>query len=153
MIAASTCRRVVTGLDDSGKSCVVVDGPVRGYGHGGGGTIWRTATVPADNSGTADVVVDTFSYDQFHDGGTNFLLVGMAPGQQSSLHATDTIDYIVILQGPVVLAVDTGEVVLHAGDFLVDRGVRHTWRNDSAAAAIYAVITIPAHPVGAGRTM
>ena len=43
--------------------------------------------------------------------------------------------------------------VLRAGDFIVDRGVIHAWRNDGAVPAVYASVTIPAHPVGQGRTI
>jgi mannose-6-phosphate isomerase-like protein (cupin superfamily) len=53
----------------------------------------------------------------------------------------------------VVLVLETGEVTLRAGDCIVDRGVIHGWRNDGAVPAVYASVTIPAHPVGQGRTV
>ncbi|MEY2926657.1 MAG: hypothetical protein RL367_1134 [Pseudomonadota bacterium] len=146
-------RRIITGLNATGQSTVLIDGPVQPYSHGGGGHVWRSETVPADNSPTADISIDTFSYDLFHDGGSNFFVVEMAPGDTFVPHATDTLDYIVIMQGEVVLVVDTGEVTLRAGDCIADRGILHTWRNDSAAPATYAVITLPAHPVGKGRNV
>lgn len=154
-----TYRRVVTGLDAQGKSCVVVDGPPISLGHGvndggGGGYLWRTAAVPADNSGVEDIAIaPPFSYDWFHDGGSNFMVVEQAPSKDAYMHATDTVDYVVMLQGEVSLVLDTGEVKLRAGDFLVDRGVNHGWRNDGPDKAVYAVITVPAHPVGKGRTV
>ena len=40
-----------------------------------------------------------------------------------------------------------------AGDFIVDRGVIHAWRNDGAEVAASAVVTIPAKPVGKGKTV
>ena len=53
----------------------------------------------------------------------------------------------------VVLALETGEVTLRPGDLIVDRGVIHGWRNDGAVPAVFASVTIPAKPVGAGRTV
>ena len=144
-------RRVVTGLDDAGRSCVLIDAPIRDFGDGG--YAWRTATVPADNSGRADAAPDRFSYDLFHDGGSNFFVIELAPGDRSSTHATDTIDYIVIMAGEVTLELESDEVRLRAGDLVTDRGVIHAWRNDGPVMARYAVVTLPAHPVGAGRTV
>lgn len=154
-----TYRRVVTGLDDQGLSTVVVDGPPISLGHGvndggGGGYLWRTATVPADNSGCGDIAIaPPFTYDWFHDGGSNFMVVEQAPSKDAYMHATDTVDYVVMLQGEVTLVLEAEEVKLRAGDFLVDRGVNHGWRNDGPDKAVYAVITVPAKPVGRGRTV
>ncbi|PEQ11614.1 hypothetical protein B2G71_15935 [Novosphingobium sp. PC22D] len=146
-------RRVVTGLDEAQRSCVIVDGPVHRFGAGDGGYVWRTEAVPADNAGRADIAPVDFSYDLFHGGGTNFFYVEMAPGTASSVHATDTIDYITMIRGAVVLVLDTCEVLLRAGDLVVDRGVIHSWRNDGPDACAYAVVTVPAYPVGEGRTV
>jgi quercetin dioxygenase-like cupin family protein len=144
-------RRVVTGLDGAGRSCVVIDGPVRAFD--GGGHAWRTASVPADNSSREDAALGAFSYDLFHDGGSNFFVIDLAPGERSSTHATDTIDYIVMMAGEVTLELETGEVRLVAGDLVTDRGVVHAWRNHGPQPARYAVVTVPARPVGAGRTV
>jgi len=45
------------------------------------------------------------------------------------MHATDTIDYLIILSGKVTLVLEEGEADLGPGDFVVDRGVVHGWRN------------------------
>ncbi|MFM6933167.1 MAG: cupin domain-containing protein [Novosphingobium sp.] len=144
-------RRVITGLDGAGRSGVLIDGPVRAFQ--GGGYAWRTTAVPADNAGREDAAAGAFSYDLFHDGGSNFFVIHLAPGERSSTHATDTIDYIVIMAGEVTLELESGNVRLCAGDLVTDRGVVHAWRNDGPEPARYAVITVPAHPVGAGRTV
>lgn len=150
-VTLAPARRVVTGLDGAGQSCVVIDGPVRGFD--GGGYAWRTASVPADNSGHEDAAPEAFDYDLFHDGGSNFFIIDLAPGERSSTHATDTTDYIVIMAGEVTLELESGEVRLRAGDLVADRGVIHAWRNDGPETARYAVVTLPAHPVGTGRTV
>ena len=46
------------------------------------------------------------------------------------MHATDTIDFEVVLEGTIVLELDDGaEVTLHAGDTVVQNGTRHRWKN------------------------
>lgn len=145
-------RRVVTGLDAAGRSCVIVDGPVVPVGDALG-VAWRTAAVPADNSGTQDAGQGSFDMDQMQAGGTFFLVCEHPPHSDGFWHATDTLDYIVILEGEVVLMVDTGEVRLGPGDLVVDRGIRHRWRNDSDAVCKSVIVTLPSLPVGAGRTV
>ncbi len=44
------------------------------------------------------------------------------------MHATDTLDLMVVLEGSVVLGLDDGERTLSAGDYVVQRGTRHRWR-------------------------
>ena len=142
-------RRVVTGLNEQGQSSVILDGPVSGTPV----VAWRTKTVPADNSGSNDIDVPQFGFDLMHDGGSNFLVSECPPGVEIALHATDTIDYVVMMRGEIVLLLESGETLLKAGDLLVDRGVLHGWRNDGGETAVMAVITLPAHPVGKGRTV
>lgn len=146
-------RRVVTGLNAAGKSCVVIDGPVprrRPVAN----LVWRTGALPADNSGMADEAV-SYEMDMLHDGGVNFILTELPPGLggHAFMHSTDTIDYLVVISGEVVLVLEAGEVTLRAGDVIVDRGVIHGWRNDGAVSAVFTSVTIPALPVGQGRTV
>jgi mannose-6-phosphate isomerase-like protein (cupin superfamily) len=146
-------RRVVTGLDAAGRSCVVFDGPVPRHSPVAN-LVWRTAAVPADNAGDEDAAA-AYAMEMLHDGGTNFILTELPPGLTGDafMHATDTIDYLVVISGEVVLVLEAGEVRLRPGDLIVDRGVIHGWRNDGAEPAVYASVTIPARPVGNGRTV
>lgn len=144
-------RRVVTGLNAKGQSCVIIDGPVPQLGRASD-LIWRSATVPADSSGSEDMAA-AFTMDMLHDGGSNFMFVTFPPGMGPFMHATDTLDYLVVLSGQIVLQLETEEVVLSPGDFIVDRGVIHAWRNDTAEPASMVSITLPAMPVGKGRTV
>lgn len=145
-------RRVVTGLDGEGKSAVVIDGPCLPMASIGE-LVWMTKGSPADNSGSADIEAPDSPLDLMHGGGSVFMVVEYEPGFQSYWHATDTIDYIVVLEGEIVLMLDEGEARLKAGDFVVDRGVNHAWRNDGPARAVTVGVTLPAHPVGQGRTV
>jgi len=151
-------RRVVTGLNAEGRSCIIIDGEVPvPQGGMGVGMIWRTDAIPADNSGQDDPCGEPFGFDMMHAGGSTFLTIEYPPGMggegEPGWHATDTIDYIVVLTGEVVLMVEDGEVTMKAGDFFVDRGVVHAWRNDGDVPTRIAVINLPSHPVGKGRTV
>lgn len=146
MSKAHAFRRVVTGLDAGGKSAIILDGPPAPMS-ATGGMVWRTDNVPADNSGSDDVASGPFSFDMMEGGGSTFMVVEYPVGMGEFWHSTRTIDYIVVLEGEVVLMLETGEVRLRKHDFLVDRGVVHSWRNDGPEPAVSAVITLPAHPL------
>lgn len=145
-------RRVVTGLDAEGQSCVVIDGPIPQLNEMTAALAWRTEAQPADNSGSADPVAP-YAVEMLHTPGSNFAICQFPPNTPEIMHATDTIDYLVILKGQVTLVLEDGEADLAAGDFVVDRGVMHGWRNSHAEPCVAAVVNLPAHPVGGGRTI
>jgi quercetin dioxygenase-like cupin family protein len=149
-------RRVVTGLDSEGRSCVLLDAtinPVVRSEQGSVLNIWRSLALPADNAGSDDKGSGDFALGQLCAPGSSFLLVHYPPGVYVEMHATDTLDYMVVMFGEVTLVLDTGETVLRAGDVLVDRGIVHGWRNDSSVPAVAAVAIVPALPVGRGATL
>jgi uncharacterized cupin superfamily protein len=66
----------------------------------------------------------------------------------SASHATDTIDYVVVLEGQLHLSLDSGEeVVLEPGHFVVQRGTRHTWSNQTDQPATMVSMTLAASRV------
>ena len=78
------------------------------------------------------------------------MLGHMEPGNPG-MHTTATIDFEVILSGQVVLELDDGaEVVLEAGDTVVQNGTRHAWHNRGDEPAHIAVFLIGAHHDGVG---
>jgi mannose-6-phosphate isomerase-like protein (cupin superfamily) len=145
-------RRVVTGLDAAGKSCVIIDGEIPRFNTMAAALAWRTEGTPADNAGSADAAVP-YAVDLLHTPGSNFAVCQFPAGAQEIMHATDTIDYLVILQGRVTLVLEAGEAELGPGDFVVDRGVVHGWRNPHDEPCVAAVVNLPARPVGQGRTI
>lgn len=153
MSEAPASRRIVTGLNEEGRSCILIDGPVPRQ-RPVANLIWRTDGWPADNSGREDSA-PPYEMEFLHDGGVNFILTELPAGLEGDafMHATDTIDYLVVVSGELVLVLETGEVTLGPGDFIVDRGVIHGWRNDGDETAVYASVTIPARPVGKGKTV
>lgn len=61
------------------------------------------------------------------------------------MHTTDTVDFDVILSGEVYLELDDGaEVLLKAGDCVVQNGTRHAWRNRSSRSCVIAVTLVGA---------
>lgn len=61
-----------------------------------------------------------------------YLEKGIPGLDERGFHITDTIDYIVVLDGAVMLALDDEEVELQPGDVVVQRQTHHAWfnRND-----------------------
>jgi len=49
------------------------------------------------------------------------------------MHRTDTVDYALCLEGEIVLVLDDSEVLVRAGDTVVQRGTNHAWSNRSDA--------------------
>jgi len=67
-------------------------------------------------------------------------------GAHRYMQRTHTLDFCVVLEGVIVLVLDTQEVELKAGDFVINRGTNHAWSNRSGSPA---VVAIASH--GAGR--
>jgi len=113
--------------------------------------IWRAAAAPADNSGTEDMGV-AFDRSMLSSPGSKFILAQMPVSASSEvfMHATDTVDYLVMLEGEVELILKAGVVRLGPGDLVVDRGIIHGWRNAGSGQATFASIMIEARPLEAG---
>ena len=135
-------RRVVTGIDEQGRSTFLSDGEA--FGGDRWGEVWVT-----DPAKGLDAVVDPQDGMMVLEppaGGTAWRVFEVPPDAQmreamkhavgqiegieaDGFHATKTIDYVMVLEGEISLELDTGEVTLHPGDCVVQRGTRHAWRN------------------------
>ena len=63
-------------------------------------------------------------------------------GRRTSMHRTKTLDYVVVIEGELVLLLDDEEVILRRSDVVVQRGTNHAWENRSdliARAAFFHV--------------
>jgi uncharacterized cupin superfamily protein len=58
------------------------------------------------------------------------------------MHRTETIDYAIILSGEITMLLDDSEVLLKAGDILIQCGTDHAWTNRSNAPCVVAFILI-----------
>jgi hypothetical protein len=57
---------------------------------------------------------------------------------------TRTLDYVVVIEGELVLILDDSEVILKPGDVVVQRGTDHAWENRSGTIARAAFFHIDA---------
>ena len=57
------------------------------------------------------------------------------------MQKTKTLEFAFVLEGEVVLVLDTQEVALKAGDAVIQRGTRHAWSNRASAPARIAIAT------------
>jgi quercetin dioxygenase-like cupin family protein len=53
-----------------------------------------------------------------------------------------------VLSGEIVALMDEGEVILKAGDVLIQRGTNHAWSNRTDEPAYLAFVLIDAEMVG-----
>ncbi len=63
------------------------------------------------------------------------------------MHATDTLDYVVVLEGEITVLVDRGEVTLKRFDTLIQRGVNHGWINRGSEPALVMSAVVDAEPL------
>ena len=63
--------------------------------------------------------------------------------ENPALHATETIDYVIVLSGTVELELDDGvRVPLQEGDVVVQNGTVHAWHNVGEGGAVLAAVMV-----------
>jgi hypothetical protein len=148
-------RRVVTGMNCSGRSVVVLDelaSPRRARPSSTVVDIWQVDTVPPSDR-AMDSLRASWTMNPPPDGFT----VGMASFPPDSecdrsagfgevlgasdssdqnaddggigMHVTETVDIVTVLSGELYLVLEEGETLLHQGDTVIQRGTRHSWSN------------------------
>jgi len=121
-------RRVVTGHDGDGKSCIASDE-----------TLPMLPGTTEDGRHLAEIwATDAVS----GEGGSTIRIVDLPPGGKRDAHASDTVDYCLILEGALWMTLDAGETELRAGDVVVQRGTMHGWHNRSDAVTRIAFINL-----------
>ena len=149
-------RRVVTGHDASDVAVVVWDAAITKVKRGKSGFlthVWNTKLTPADiRVGTAiDDPGDEPHVTAPPAGGSRFVIIDYPPGNSGTLHRTETLDYVIVLEGEIDMDMDDSTVHLCAGDTLVQRGTNHAWMNRSSANCRVAFVLIDAEPLGIGH--
>ncbi|MEW9854973.1 cupin domain-containing protein [Novosphingobium sp. M1R2S20] len=150
---ASGPRRVVAGLDAQGQSAVLADAPVSVLDLGAMriAQLWTGAlSSRADNAAPLQAATQSFRFEQMAEPIYSMMVAEYAPGQgrdDPGMHFTNTADHFYVIEGEVVLVLETGEVCLRAGDVGVIRGVVHGWRNDTQKPACLVTFVLPATPV------
>ena len=59
-----------------------------------------------------------------------------------AMHKTDTIDYIILLEGDVTLILDKEEIDIKPHDVVVQRGTNHAWVNNGNNPALLIAVLI-----------
>ncbi|MFQ6030556.1 MAG: cupin domain-containing protein [Dehalococcoidia bacterium] len=70
---------------------------------------------------------------------------GVFEADNPGMHTTRTIDYAIVLSGEIYLKLDEGEMLLQAGDIVVQRATRHGWynRGDEPCPVAFVLISSP----------
>jgi naringenin degradation protein FdeH len=135
--------------------------------------LWITDDAPADNAGSADAAARPVVLEPAARG-TIFRVVDFPPdkdvmgkmdrgkafaamgahaamdkdaSRHPGMHKTSTVDYALVLDGEIWALMDEGEVLLRAGDCLVQRGTNHAWANRGDRPCRVAFILVGARPV------
>lgn len=139
--AGPRIRRVVTGHNAQGRSFVASDELVSVS------NIWITsASEPVGPWGPREkrgVLPTNRPQIDPPAGGTRWTIATMQPARdpkptlqnRQGFHRTATVDYIYVLSGEVVLLLDEQEVLLNAGDTVIQRNTEHAWRVDGNVPA------------------
>jgi mannose-6-phosphate isomerase-like protein (cupin superfamily) len=150
---AARIRRVVTGHDAAGKSVFLSDGPppqhhqMQGKGVGADFVeIWSTPdAVPALTSTPASEPNER-AFTIMPPTGHLLRIIEIYPpsegGHRTVMHRTRTLDYVVVIEGEIVLILDDAETVLGPGSVVVQRGTNHAWENRSDKTARMAFFHI-----------
>lgn len=166
-------RRLVTGVDNEGRSTVSADGPTPGHLDLGRATydeMWASESLPPPLAGEADpAAVDravlapapggvkwrivTFAPasevrrltdDQVDDARSRFDDDGVMRDYRSGWHATHSVDFAVVLSGEIDLHLETETVRLRAGDCIVQRGTAHAWSNPGTEPCAISFVLVSA---------
>jgi quercetin dioxygenase-like cupin family protein len=147
-------RRVVTGHDAGNVAKVLIDGTAMNAKYPSPGTvstlIWCTDSTPASISigESIDDMGARILGTAPPSNGTRFAVIDFPPGNPPHMHRTETVDYVIVLEGEIDMDMDNSTVRLKAGDVLVQRGTNHAWANRSTARARVAFVLIDAVPLG-----
>jgi quercetin dioxygenase-like cupin family protein len=128
-------RRIVTGHDASGRSVVLSDAPTPktlDIGTAAFHEIWISDQVPVPIAASEPEPTDRPVRTPPPPAGVTVRFTEMAPGAESPLHRTESVDVGVVLEGETWLLLDDGsETRLGPGDAVVQRGTNHAWANRS----------------------
>jgi quercetin dioxygenase-like cupin family protein/DNA-binding transcriptional ArsR family regulator len=161
-----TARRIVTGHDADGNDVIVSDGAPPGTIEANGFAVahWLWLEGAATSVDDGGEVPDGRRQLEPPPGGCSVMLIRFPGGNEwirvdgddpdrPGMHATDTLDFVVVLDGRIVLGLDDGEHELGPGDVAVQRGNLHRWRVAGDAPCTYAVCMVRPDPAAGGATV
>ena len=148
-------RRVVTGHDGRGKSVVLSDGsppqhhPMHGPSAGADfHEMWSDADTIPELTAIAAREPNERPFTIMPASGHLLRILDVYPlkdgGKRTVMHRTRTLDYVVVIEGELVLILEDSELILGPGDVVVQRGTDHAWENRSGTIARAAFFHIDA---------
>ncbi|MEO5840462.1 MAG: cupin domain-containing protein [Acidimicrobiales bacterium] len=162
-----TFRRVETGHDSDGRAVIRSDAAPSGTLRAPNGVavselLWLDGPVRSVDDGR-DRSDGGFPLEP-PPGGASFRIISMPPPQPGAdvdttwlrvpgddparpgMHTTDTLDYVVVIDGEIVLGLDDGDHRLGPGDVVIQRGTAHRWRVVGDRACTYGVLMLRPDP-------
>ena len=104
------------------------------------GSVLNVVTFPPDavwRDKVGETEVKAFFKAMGSPGASTFAPYAPHPYMQK----TQTLEFGIVTEGEIVLVLDTQEVTLKAGDFIVQRGTNHAWSNRSNKPATVVIAT------------
>ena len=111
------------------------------------GSVFRFFQIPPDDTGEGKTAEEVQAAAD-----ATFAAMGAAHNRDPNarhpnMHKTDSVDYIILLEGEVTMILDEGEVDMKPFDVVVQRGTNHAWSNRGDRVAVLVGILIDAEPV------
>ena len=126
-------RRIVTGHDASGRSVVLSDAPTPrtlDIGTAAFHELWITDRMPVPIAATEPEPTARPVRTSPPADGVTVRFTEMAPGAESPMHRTESLDVGVVLEGETCLLLDDGsETRMGPGDVVVQRATNPAWAN------------------------
>lgn len=111
-----------------------------------GGAIFRVLVFPSKQDTPNLSAEDMVKYHQSIHSAHIPSLEYLRSAKNVSMHKTDTLNYFVLIEGEIWALTEGKDVLLRAGDVIVQLGCMHGWRNDSDKRAVLVAVLIDAHP-------
>ncbi len=151
----NSTRRVVTGHNHRGQSVVLSDGPPPQHHPMHGPAIgadfhemWGDMDPVPELSAASAAEPNERSFTLMPISGHLLRILDVYPlgegGKRTVMHRTQTLDYVVVIAGELVLILDGSEVILRQGDVVVQRSADHAWENRGASVARAAFFHVDA---------
>jgi quercetin dioxygenase-like cupin family protein len=142
----NTVRRVVTGNDARGTAVISSDSRVASHPGKRGDVhvtdLWMTDGSPPTLNG--DDPLGSIPVLPVPKGAT-FRIMEIGPDTAPHMHYTGTLDYIIVLEGVLEMALGDGtKVTMKEGDFMVQRGTVHGWMNPTDQPTRFATVILDA---------
>jgi quercetin dioxygenase-like cupin family protein len=148
-------RRVITGHDGHKTAKVIRDDMAQNVTtrpNASSTTIWCTDSVPVRQQ--VDENGEDMGARRLNSGtpvnGTRLMVMDLFPGCQGAMHRTDTLDYVIALEGEFEMQLDNSSVTLRAGEILIQQGTVHARTNRTDRRARLAIVLVDAVPLGEG---